>query len=248
MPAISFNGPDGNPPRSPPSRARAVGQYMGDLVRALPVGNAGARPAATAAGSDSFEVVAINVDTSRPERPKAFLNEIDVRNSKLLRGRYFFPAPAGGELVGLPATFLVDAAGCANRSAFRPAVWDSAEALALVQRRERGAGSSKDGLRPWTADSSRVLVGVALDQVARRALRDAARRGARSFLLLDYPEWVHVAAFDEEDRLLLVRQYRHGAGKMSLELPGGVMDPMKTIRWSPAPASFWRRRAMSRRR
>ncbi len=48
------------------------------------------------------------------------------------------------------------------------------------------------------------------------------------FYLLDYPEWVHVAAFDAEDRLLLVRQYRHAAGAMSLELPGGVMDPHET--------------------
>ena len=63
-----------------------------------------------------------------------------------------------------------------------------------------------------------------------RAERCVTQRGAvlDPFYLLDYPEWVHVAAFDEEDRLLLVRQYRHGAGKMSLELPGGVMDPQES--------------------
>jgi 8-oxo-dGTP pyrophosphatase MutT (NUDIX family) len=84
---------------------------------------------------------------------------------------------------------------------------------------------SKDGLRPWTADSSRVL--VESPWIKLRAERCVTQRGAvlDPFYLLDYPEWVHVAAFDEEDRLLLVRQYRHGAGKISLELPGGVMDP-----------------------
>jgi len=35
-----------------------------------------------AAGSDKFEVLAINVDTTRLERPKAFLEEIGVRNLK----------------------------------------------------------------------------------------------------------------------------------------------------------------------
>jgi 8-oxo-dGTP pyrophosphatase MutT (NUDIX family) len=44
------------------------------------------------------------------------------------------------------------------------------------------------------------------------------------YYVLEYRDWVHVAAFDADDRLLLVRQYRHGARAMSLELPGGVMD------------------------
>jgi 8-oxo-dGTP pyrophosphatase MutT (NUDIX family) len=42
--------------------------------------------------------------------------------------------------------------------------------------------------------------------------------------VLEYPDWVHVVALDEEDRLLLVWQYRHGAGVASLELPGGRLD------------------------
>ncbi|MGA8172016.1 MAG: NUDIX hydrolase [Methylocystis sp.] len=87
---------------------------------------------------------------------------------------------------------------------------------------------SDDILRPWSADSSRVLVDS--PWIKLRAERCVTRRGAvlDPFFLLDYPDWVHVAAFDEEDRLLLVRQYRHGAGKVSLELPGGVMDARET--------------------
>ena len=87
---------------------------------------------------------------------------------------------------------------------------------------------SDDVLRPWSADSSRVL--VESPWIRLRAERCVTRRGAvlDPFYLLDYPDWVHVAAFDEEDRLLLVRQYRHGAGKVSLELPGGVMDTDET--------------------
>jgi len=84
---------------------------------------------------------------------------------------------------------------------------------------------SKDSLRPWTTESSRVL--VESPWIRLRAERCVTQRGAAldPFYLLDYPDWVHVAAFDDEDRLLLVRQYRHGARQISLELPGGVMDP-----------------------
>jgi 8-oxo-dGTP pyrophosphatase MutT (NUDIX family) len=80
------------------------------------------------------------------------------------------------------------------------------------------------GLRPWRAESSRVLIDS--PWIRLRAERCVTPRGAvlDPFYLIDYPDWVHVAAFDDEDRLLLIRQYRHGAGEVSLELPGGMMD------------------------
>jgi 8-oxo-dGTP pyrophosphatase MutT (NUDIX family) len=44
------------------------------------------------------------------------------------------------------------------------------------------------------------------------------------FYVLEYPDWVHVVAIDAEEHVLLVRQYRHGYGGSTLELPGGVVD------------------------
>lgn len=44
------------------------------------------------------------------------------------------------------------------------------------------------------------------------------------FYVLEYPDWTHVVAIDRSDHLLLVRQYRHGWGGSSIELPGGMMD------------------------
>jgi 8-oxo-dGTP pyrophosphatase MutT (NUDIX family) len=43
--------------------------------------------------------------------------------------------------------------------------------------------------------------------------------------VLDYPDWVDVVAVDEHGRVLLIRQYRHGSGDISLELPAGAIDP-----------------------
>jgi 8-oxo-dGTP pyrophosphatase MutT (NUDIX family) len=45
------------------------------------------------------------------------------------------------------------------------------------------------------------------------------------YYVLDYPDWVHIVALDEQDRVLLVRQYRHGAGEFTVELPAGRIDP-----------------------
>lgn len=80
-------------------------------------------------------------------------------------------------------------------------------------------------MRPWRVRGSRRVLRDAW--IDLRADHCVTPRGVKldPYYVLQYPDWVHVAAFDEEDRLLLVRQYRHGAGVVSLELPGGVMEP-----------------------
>jgi len=37
-------------------------------------------------------------------------------------------------------------------------------------------------------------------------------------------DWAHVVAFTPDERLVLVRQFRPGAGVATLELPGGLVD------------------------
>ena len=44
------------------------------------------------------------------------------------------------------------------------------------------------------------------------------------YYVVDVADFVHVVALDREGRIVLVRQYRHGLGGPSLELPGGNMD------------------------
>ncbi len=45
------------------------------------------------------------------------------------------------------------------------------------------------------------------------------------YYVFDYPDWVHVVALDSQNRVLLIRQYRHGSGAISIELPAGAIDP-----------------------
>jgi ADP-ribose pyrophosphatase len=42
--------------------------------------------------------------------------------------------------------------------------------------------------------------------------------------VLEYRDWVNIVALTKEQEVVLVRQYRHGAQKVILEIPGGVMD------------------------
>lgn len=45
-----------------------------------------------------------------------------------------------------------------------------------------------------------------------------------AFYVNEYPEWVNVFALTDEGNVLMVKQYRHGIGLVSIELPGGVAE------------------------
>src|SRR5688572_15281470 len=65
-----------------------------------------------------------------------------------------------------------------------------------------------------------------------RIFRSMALRAAhpqtgaeRDFTVLDVPDWVNVIALTRDDRVVLIRQYRHGVDDMRVEIPGGMVDP-----------------------
>ena len=79
-------------------------------------------------------------------------------------------------------------------------------------------------LRPWRVTGSRTLYE---DPWVRMRGDDCVAGDGRPlghFHVLDYRDWVHVVAIDADDHVILVRQYRHGFGGLSLELPGGMVD------------------------
>jgi 8-oxo-dGTP pyrophosphatase MutT (NUDIX family) len=45
------------------------------------------------------------------------------------------------------------------------------------------------------------------------------------YYVLEYPNWCNAVAITEEGKIVMVRQYRHAAEIVSLELPGGVIEP-----------------------
>jgi ADP-ribose pyrophosphatase len=44
------------------------------------------------------------------------------------------------------------------------------------------------------------------------------------YYVLEYPNWANAVALTEDNKIIMVRQYRHAAGIVSLEIPGGVIE------------------------
>jgi ADP-ribose pyrophosphatase len=49
-----------------------------------------------------------------------------------------------------------------------------------------------------------------------------------AYYVLEYPTWVSVLALTKDNKAVFVKQYRHGLGVVSIELPGGVVDAGET--------------------
>lgn len=85
----------------------------------------------------NFEVVAVNVDTTRLEKPKAFLAETGVKSLTYYadpKANLFFEMKQTGKALGLPTTLLIGPDGCQIGLMNGPAAWDSADAKALISR------------------------------------------------------------------------------------------------------------------
>lgn len=90
-----------------------------------------------ALGGEDFAVVPISIDTGSPERPGAFLQEIEVRNLPLNTDpttRIFEELKTKGIAVGLPVTLLLDRRGCHLGHINGPAEWDSEDARRLIDK------------------------------------------------------------------------------------------------------------------
>jgi thiol-disulfide isomerase/thioredoxin len=88
------------------------------------------------AGSDKFEVVAVNIDIGDDEKPKAFLDETQVHDLGYYRDAsmgVFNALKKEGLAFGLPVTLLMDDKGCLISAMNGPAAWDSDDAKALVK-------------------------------------------------------------------------------------------------------------------
>ncbi len=143
MANLAFNGPDGKPRTLADFRGKTL---LLNIWATWCVPCREEMPALDrlqqAAGSDKFEVVTINIDTARLERPKTFLNEIGVKNLAFYadpKAEIFQQLKETGGIMGLPTTFLIDPNGCRLGTMAGPAQWDSADGKALVARASEAA-------------------------------------------------------------------------------------------------------------
>ncbi len=76
----------------------------------------------------------------------------------------------------------------------------------------------------WPEVQRELVADCRIFTVSRTHARSPSTGATHPFYRIDSPDWVNIAAFTENDELVLVRQYRHGERVVTLELPGGMVD------------------------
>ena len=79
--------------------------------------------------------------------------------------------------------------------------------------------------RPWRRLGTRTLVQDRWIHLRADAWKLPDGQVLDTWYMQERPDWVHTVALTTDGRLVLVRQFRPGAEALTLELPGGVMEP-----------------------
>jgi thiol-disulfide isomerase/thioredoxin len=83
----------------------------------------------------NFEVVAVNIDTRDPDKPKKFLKEAGLSRLGYYtdeKANTFQELKSIGRALGMPTSVLVDPKGCEIGTIAGPAEWNSDDAIKLI--------------------------------------------------------------------------------------------------------------------
>jgi 8-oxo-dGTP pyrophosphatase MutT (NUDIX family) len=79
-------------------------------------------------------------------------------------------------------------------------------------------------LKPWQQLSSRLVVQDRWMTLRADVCELADGQEKAPYYVIEERDWAHCMAVTRDNRIILVRQYRHAAGVLCTELPGGVID------------------------
>lgn len=134
---LAFNAPDGTPMTLADRAGKTVllnlwATWCAPCREEMPALDALQKEA----GGDTFEVVAVNVDTGDDVKPRKFLEETGIEALGYYRDNtlaLFNDLKRRGLALGLPVTLLVDSEGCLLAHMNGPANWAGEDARRLIK-------------------------------------------------------------------------------------------------------------------
>lgn len=78
---------------------------------------------------------------------------------------------------------------------------------------------------PWKRLTREVLADYKVFRIWREQVQVPRAHRPHDFYLLEAVDWVNVIPVTPDGQMVFVRQYRYGTKEVSLEIPGGAVDP-----------------------
>ena len=77
----------------------------------------------------------------------------------------------------------------------------------------------------WPLLEEETLQDCRIFNVLRARARSPRTGQAHDFYRIESVDWVNVVPLTLDDQVVMVRQFRHGSREVTLEIPGGMVDP-----------------------
>ena len=78
---------------------------------------------------------------------------------------------------------------------------------------------------PWQAGPDQALLETRIFRIRTHAAASPTSGHQAPFVIMDTADWVNVIARTDQGEVVLVEQFRHGTGQVTVEIPGGMVDP-----------------------
>src|ERR1700730_1568103 len=145
LPDLTFEDADGKPKKLSDWRGKTVlvnlwATWCVPCRREMPA----LESLQTRLGGPDFEVVAVNIDTRDPEKPRNFLKDANLTRLGFFndqKAKVFQDLKSIGRALGMPTSVLVDSQGCEIATIAGPAEWASDDAIQLITAAKKPAAA-----------------------------------------------------------------------------------------------------------
>lgn len=79
-------------------------------------------------------------------------------------------------------------------------------------------------IKPWSLISSRYERNYRIFSLRIDRVRSPRTHGEYDFFTLEASPWVNIIPLTRDDKVVMVKQWRHGIRQVTLEIPGGMVE------------------------
>jgi 8-oxo-dGTP pyrophosphatase MutT (NUDIX family) len=83
-------------------------------------------------------------------------------------------------------------------------------------------------IKPWPCIKSRSNDSYRVFSIRTDTAVSPRTGTEHDFYIIESEDWINVIPLIADNHVVMIRQYRHGARKVTLEIPGGLVDPGDT--------------------
>ncbi len=76
----------------------------------------------------------------------------------------------------------------------------------------------------WKKIESKEIADCRVFKVHEVFCENSTTNEKANFYVIDNPDWVNIIALTEDEKVVLIEQYRQGTEEVTLEIPGGMVD------------------------